>query len=112
MKSVISRLFTTDDGQEFTSKGDAVAHELKLKLDGTVAASGVDNAEAVVDALAIALIGADRAAVRDMLADAIKLSNSLDHKPKSGGRKKGEAAASGEAAPKKSKKAAAEPAAA
>ncbi len=112
MKSVISRVFTTDDGQEFTSKGDAVAHELKLKLEGTVAASGVENAEAVVDALAVALTGEDRSAVRTMLFDAIKLSNTLDHKPKSGGRKKAAPVEGTEAAPKKDKKAAQEAAAA
>lgn len=105
MKSVISRVFTTDDGLEFTSKSDAVAHELKLKLDATVAASGVENAEAVVDALTVALTGEDRVAVRDMLFEAIKLSNTLDHKPKSGGRKKAAPVEGAEpAAPKKNGK--------
>lgn len=113
MKSTTTRVFTTDDGTEFTNKSDAVAHELKLKLDATVAASGVSAPEAVVSALSVALTGEDRVAVREMLADAIKLSNTLDHKPKTGGRKKAVPATveatdepAGEPAAKKGKKAA------
>jgi hypothetical protein len=78
MKQQTVKTYATSDDQTFTSKSEAVAHEIKLKTqDGPLGEAG-----AILGEL---LSGDNRSEIRGQLATLIQLSNMLDHKPRSGG---------------------------
>jgi hypothetical protein len=102
MRQTTIKTYSTSDGETFQSKTAAVAHEINLK------ASGGQFAD-MATALGEALTGDDtRADAREQLDTLIKLSNMLDHKPRTGGRKKSDTIDGPNTAPAKGKRKAAE----